>query len=310
MSVKFGRIYQMTAMGSAVNLDGEPVTYTIEYPLTMKFQVTTNNLYSLGSGTFLIYNLTADIRNNLYKDFFEYAIYRPITFAAGYRSITSPGGGISLPVIFQGNIQSCYSYRQGPDWITEIHALDGGHAITNASIALTKPAPYSFSDVMTDVVNVMKPFNLSLGLIGAFDFPHSRGITFNGNPWDLITQTVLPFEGKAYINKEKVYILQQWEYIQDEGFVTTISDDIGMIGTPQLQENLVKARLLFEPRFEIGQRVHLDTSQTRMKGDYTVQSLVHAGTISGAVCETLTTEVTLYQPDRESVEVTDEAIFA
>jgi hypothetical protein len=100
-----------------------------------------------------------------------------------------------------------------------------------------------------------------------------------------------------------VFILQQWEFLQNQGSLDVIDEDAGLIGTPKLQANLIRARMLFEPRLEILQQVQLATLQSRMNGTYTVLRLAHQGTISGAFCDELVTEVTLYQPERAFAEV-------
>lgn len=292
--MKFGRIYSMFAQGRVDD-------HTIDFPLTCRFRVINNSLFSCGSAVFQIYNLSEDTRNDLYKDPYEQFTYKQIIFAGGYQIDSSNGGAITLPIIFRGNITQAYSYRQGPDWITEIQALDGGFAIDNGSINLTKPTPYSFENMLSDAVSAMP--NVKLGVIGAFEVDNSRGLTFMGNPWDLITQRMIPLLGRAFINKETVNIVRQWEYIEDEGQLETISAETGMIGTPQIQSALVRARMIFEPRLEIFQRIQLKTANSRMSGDYIVYSLTHAGTISGAVCEELATEVSLFRPEHELVAV-------
>lgn len=286
--MKFGRIYSMF-------IQGREADHTVQFPLTCRFRIDNNSTFTMGKGTFQIYNLTQDVRNDLYKDAYEQATYKQIVFSAGYQNEPS------VPIIFKGNVLSAFSFRQGPDWITQIEALDGGFAIDNGSINLTKPAPYEYADVLSDAVNAMP--RVKLGLIGAFDFPRpSCGITFCGSPWDLITRTVLPLQGQVFINNEQVYILQQWEYIEDTGTLDTISAETGIIGTPQSQDGLVRVRMLFEPRLVVGQLIELKTPSIPVvilrNGFFKILSISHAGTVSGAVCEDLITNVTMYQPDR------------
>lgn len=286
----------MTAEGRTLDAQGNSVVHYIAFPLTCRFQIIKNSTLSAGSAIFQIYNLTADVRSDLYKDAFEQAIYKKITFAAGYQ-------GEELPLIFQGNILIAYSYRQGPDWITEIQALDGGYARDNGIANITKPAPYSIEDLAKDVIGKMP--KAEVGKIGALDLdqPAYRGITLNGNAWDLIARSIMPVGGRAFINNEQVYIVQQWEYIANQGNLTEIDADTGIIGTPRLQDAMVRARMIYEPRLQVQQTVHLTTLESRMSGDYIVQQLIHGGTISGAVCEDLITDVTMYNPNHDLVEV-------
>jgi hypothetical protein len=295
--MKFGRLYSMAIDGRTLDAAGNSVVHYVKFPLTCRFQIIKSSTISLGTATFRIYNLTREVRSDIYKDAFELLIYKRVTFAAGY-------AGEELPLIFRGNITMASSYREGPDWITEIQAIDGGWDIDNTVANLTKPAPYTKADVAHTIVNQMQ--HLTMGAVGDLDRSvpvPARGITLNGNAWDLITRSVTPDGGFAFINNEKVYIVNQWEYIQNDGLITEINANTGIIGTPRLQSNLVKVRMIYEPRIDVQQAVHLTTSESRMSGDYTVLRIVHQGTISGAVCDELITEATLFQPDRTAVEV-------
>lgn len=297
--MKFGRLFTMEVDGNSLDTaTGLPVKHLIQFPLTCKFRVTNSSLFTCGSAVFQIYNLSPDVRSDIFKDVYQSILYRGLTFSAGYQANSANPGAVTLPVIFKGNILQAYSFRQGPDWITEIQALDGGFAVENGSINLTKPTPYNFNDVLTDIVNAMP--RVTLGVIGAFDIANTRGLTFSGNPWDFLTKRILPFNAQAYINKETVNIVQQWEYVEEAGSIDTLDEESGVIGTPRSQDGLVKVRMIFEPRMEIGQKIKVSSAEipVNRNGDYKVLMLIHGGTISGAECGELTTDVTLLQPDQ------------
>lgn len=287
----------MAIDGRTLDASGNSVVHYVSFPLTCRFQIIKSSTLSLGTATFRLYNLNADVRSDIYKDVFESLIYKRVTFAAGY-------DGEELPMIFRGNIIQAYSYREGPDWITELYAIDGGWDVDNSIAVVTKPSAYNKLDLALDVIGQFT--HVTFGAAGDLQsgvLPPSRGITLNGNAWDLITRSIRPDGGFAFINNEKIYIVNQWEFIQNEGQLDEINFDTGMIGTPRLQANLVKVLMIYEPRLEIQQKVHLTTIESRMSGDYTVLRLIHKGTISGAVCEDFVTEATLFQPDRTMVEV-------
>ncbi len=289
--MKFGRVFYAKVQGRYFN-------HLIQSPLTCRFSVTRNSLYSCGPAHFQFYNLTKDVRNDIYRDAYQFSDYKQIVFSAGYL------GEPERPIIYQGNIYQAYSYRQGPDWITELDCRDGGNAVDRATINLTKPSPWNFEDAIKSIVGSMLPFNVKLGVIGNFNVPNSRGISFSGNSWDILTQRLMPMQAaEAFIDQEKVFILNQWEYLEIAGSLSEISADTGMIGTPKLQENIVVVKMIFEPRLIVGQLVNLRTEESRMNGPYKVLQIDHQGTISGAVCETLETTVVLYQPDRELIGV-------
>lgn len=243
-----------------------------------------------------IYNLAPEVRRDLNKDYFQFDQYRQVVFAAGYAS------DLPLPIILKGNIQQAYSYRQGPDWITEIVALDGGFGRHVSQINYPVPTGYQFKQVLTDIVKTMNINQVGLGVIGNFVVPNSRGIVFCGNTWDLLVQTVSSMSGQITINKEKVYIMQQNEYVPFVGgVVDTIDASNGLLESPRHQLNLLLCKMIFEPRFEIFQKVQVDSIEPGNSGTWKVNSVVHSGTISGAVCENLNTEVTLFRTGQELV---------
>lgn len=290
--MKFGRIFQMQAEGRTFNPDTrEYVKHIVSSPLTCRLQVSNSGMPSANVAVFEILNLSPEIRNDLFKDAFEQFTYKQLVFSAGYASEPS------IPVIFQGNIMLCYSYRQGPDWVTHIECLDGGFGIENGSIDLSVPTPYNFEQVVAKVVAGMP--RIKLGVLGAFKFTSSRGIVFSGNPWELLVRQILPLEGQIYINHEQVNIVQQREYIVQQGLLDEISEATGLLDTPRRQSAFITCRMLFEPRLDIMQKVAVKSLVPGNNGDYKVFAVNHRGTISGAVCESLTTEVVAFGPSNE-----------
>ncbi len=282
--MKFGRIFSMYVQGKTAD-------HTIASPLTCRLRVSNTGTPSASFATFQITNLTQEVRNDLFKDAFEQFIYKQIVFSAGY------AGEPSIPVVFQGNVVACFSFRQGPDWVTQIECLDGGFAVENGDINLCVPSPYNFDAVIAQVVAGMP--RVKLGVLGSFEFTSSRGIVFCGNPWDLLIRQILPLEGQVFINRELVNIVQQREYIVQSGVLDEISEETGLLDTPRRQDALIKCRMLFEPRLEIMQKVAVKSLVAGNNGEYKIMGLSHTGTISGAVCDSLTTEVIAFGPSNE-----------
>lgn len=245
---------------------------------------------------FQIYNLSPEVRRDLNKDTFQQFTYKKITFAAGYQT------ELPIPIIFQGNIDLAYSYRRGPDWVTEIVAHDGGYARQNSQINYSVPTPYHFDKVLEDIVRTMKPQNVGLGVIGNFVVPNSRGIVFCGNTWDLLVNAIIPLEAQVTINKEQVYILNQNEIISRDGAIDAIDADTGLLESPRHQDNLLVCKMIFEPRIEMFQAIEVNSIEPGNSGTWKVQRVDHMGTISGAVGESLNTEVTLFKSLEEFVE--------
>src|SRR5882724_4228558 len=152
--MKLNRTYTMTVQVS----DTEAVV--INFPLTLTFDVQRNTLASANKGHFTILNLKPETRKRIFHDRYATLTYRQIKLQAGYED-EAP-----LPTIFQGNIVSAYSYRQGVNWVTEIEAFDGGFGIINSQVSVSIPAGYTFAQTMRNILSSMQKVNL--GSIGQF----------------------------------------------------------------------------------------------------------------------------------------------
>lgn len=280
--MKFGRTYIMT-------IEGVEDTHRVQFPLTCRFKVSNSGTPSASLATFDIYNLSPDVRNDIYVDPFQTQFYRQVVFAAGYEREPS------IPIIFRGNIYRCYSFRRGPDWVTHLECLDGGFAMENGDINLSIPSPYDFKTVIAQIVAGLGS-TVKLGTVGNFSVPNARGVTFCGNPWDLLVRRILPLNGQVYINNEVVNVVQQREYIVNSTGFETISVETGLLDTPKKQDGIIHCRMIFEPRIEIMQKVSVQSLEPVNNGDFKVMRIDHMGTISGAVGESLTSEVTGFAP--------------
>jgi hypothetical protein len=285
--MKFGRFYSMFAQGHDAD-------HTIEFPLTCRFQVDNNNPSTYGAATFLIYNLSADVRADLYKDPLDFGTYKQVIFSAGFTM-----DSVNPVVIFQGNITLCYSYRQGPDWITEIQGMDGAYAGDTSKIDLTIASGYTLKYAIQQLVGAMSP-TVQLGLVGSLvtsSVANTRGLSLSGSPWDLLVRQMTALSLQAYIYKEKAYVVARNEYIDAVGGVTEISEETGLLGSPKMQQLQVITQQIFEPRIQVQQQIELKVQSKPMSRQYLVARCVHKGTISGAVCEDLITECTLLRTD-------------
>lgn len=294
--MKFGRIYSMQVEGQNATFD-DGTQHIINFPLTCKFKILDACLSSGSTAVFQIYNLTPEVRRDINKDFYQLDVYRKVIFAAGYE--TDP----PIPIVFQGNVQLAYSYRQGPDWITELTCVDGDFAKQNSQISLSIPSPYHFNSVLSQIIDTMKLNNVSQGAIGTFTMPNSRGIVYNGNTWDLLVNTFSQFGAQITINREKVHILNQNEVIESEGAVDFIDADTGLLESPRHQDNMMVCKMIFEPRFRLFQPVTVNSIEPGNSGTWKVLFVDHAGTISGAVSESLNTMVTVFRTPEEFVPV-------
>lgn len=268
-------------------LSTNPAAVNVAYPLTLYLDISRNTLASANKGYFKIINLKEDTRRKILHDRYDTLTYRQLVLTAGYE--TDP----KLPIIFQGNILSAYSYRQKQDWVTEIEALDGGYGIINGQISATIPTGYSVKSVIEAAVRTMP--NVALGSVGdvAPSDQNSRGLTLMGNSWDVVNG--LAPDANAFVDGERVNVIGKNEYIpsDDEPFV--ISSETGMLETPRRYDARLDVKIIFEPRLRIGQLVELRSQETYYNGLYSVIGIKHTGVISGAVNGDLTTLVSVWK---------------
>lgn len=290
--MKFGRVYTLLAEGRDTSF-AKGTQHVINFPLTCRFKVNNAALPFAGESVFQIFNLAPEVRRDLQKDYFQKDVQKIMTFSAGYAS------DLPIPTIFQGTITTAFSYRQGPDWITEITGRDGCFAQQNAQINLSFPSPYILKDILARVVETMKPYGVTQGAIGDFSSQNSRGTTFCGNTWDLLINTILPLDAQISISKGKIYILNQNEIIKLEGTIDKIDADSGLLESPRHQDNMLMCKMIFEPRMEMFQEIEVSSIEPGNSGKWKIQRVDHLGTISGAVGETLNTNVTLFRTGEE-----------
>lgn len=288
--IKFQRDYDLIAVGQS----GAP--HIISYPITCEFTITRQAFSSCNDAHFTLYNIARDKRHDIYKDNADVQTNMPILFAATHQS-----QGVAKSICFKGNITRAFSYRQGPDIITEIEALDGGYGVMNAQVELPLKVGWSWLQAAQALVKLMP--GLSLGGVSNIIIQNSRGLTLAGSCWDILKQIVQD-DGKAFIDLEKVYLLKENDVLVSPNGLLTIDSSIGLLNTPRRQANILTLDLIFEPRLIIGQAIDVNSVvQPEVNGKYHVQGIVHSGVISGAIDSETKTSVTAGSADIGFTEV-------
>lgn len=290
--MKIQRIYSMQIQGANADYD---ISYQSPPPpripdfariLTLELDVTRNTLASANTAKFTLYNLKESTRRDIYHDRYDTTNYRAVKLLAGYASEPS------LPTIFQGNVISAYSFRRGVDWVTEIEAFDGGFAMMTAQVNTTFPSGWELRDVISSLISTMP--KVTTGAIGNLSAPSSRGLSLTGATWDVLNRLSQGQGAQAFVDNERVNVLQKNEYISNEIGLPLITSDTGLLGTPRRHNALIEVDVVFEPRAAVGQLVELRSIESVNNGLYQVIGIHHHGTISGAVDGGLTTTISLW----------------
>ena len=200
------------------------------------------------------------------------------------------GYQLNIPVIFIGNIFQCFSVREGPNFITQIEAFDGGYAYTNAYTNLSA-SQTNQKTVVTTLFKDLQNVGIKLGACGTINGTTGRGNSYSGPTCSMLSELT---NQKFFIDNNQAFVLADYEYIPT-GSKFTINAETGLLSTPVLEQTILHFDMLFEPSLRVGQKIYLESANSNVpKGDYKVVSIQHRGMISEAVCGEAISNVGLY----------------
>lgn len=268
------------------NLD-PAIQYAITTPLTLEFDVDKKIMSKNQSGIFRIYNLAPEIRAAVFQDPFriEGGDFRKIAFSAGYESQSQ------LNLCFAGGINSASSYRQGPNWITEIRAEDGVLGFMSGVVSFQRPAGWDAAEVIEALCGRMSYGQF--GGVGNVVVNNSRELAAIGSPYELMRS--LMGAGQMFYDNGILYGMNDNEYLDKPNALTLVYGPDNILGSPRRGGTVTHVETIFEPGAYLGQRVHLTSMEPIFNGFWQVRGLRHSGTISQGVCGSATTSFTLFR---------------
>lgn len=267
---KFGRRYTL-------RVGTQTGTLTIELPFTLELDITRNTLTSANVCQIRVFNLSKRNRDLIRFNTYEYATFKSIELYAGYNA--------NPPLVFSGNISQAWSFREGVNFITQIECFDGGFAFVNG---VTDTAFPSGTPQKTVIKTVMKDLpHTTPGVVGDYPGTLTRGNTYSGNTAGILTQLT---GGGFFVDNGKANALNSAEYIAAVNGTTLVNAQTGLLGTPVLENNLVRFDMLFEPGLNVGHRIQLISgTENNFNGFYKITAVKHRGMISESVCGSLIT---------------------
>jgi len=266
-----------------------PPDFTVEFEIVRQFQASSQ------TGTFKIYNLGEKTRNLLQKDKYATTERRLIQFRAGYDTF--------LPLVFNGQVSTAYSYRNGVNFITEIEAWDGGFSTLNGFSSITVSSDTPTSQVLANLGKSL-PATSGNPIVGNFPRVSKRGRVLFGNTWGIIVQES---ENLATIDNGQVKILNNNEAI--ESTIPVVNADSGLLGSPRRSATNIEFDMIFEPRLTVGQILQLESATNRLySGTYKVTGFTHKGIISPSVSGDCISKVNLFYGSEELKIVQGQAV--
>lgn len=272
---KFGRTYTLSIQTPNPGAHGGPDVggiIVITLPFTVEFDITRNTLTSANVCQLRVYNLGLQKRNQIRFNSSDYGTFRAIEFRAGY--------GKNPPVVFSGNISQAWSVREGVNFITQIECYDGGFAFNNGVTNTQFPAGTPQRAVIRSLAGSLP--NIAVGAIGNYPGTLSRGNSYNGNTADILGELT---GGGFFVDSGKANALGTNEFIDAPSGITLINSQSGLLGTPVLEQTIVRFDMIFEPALAAGQKIRLDSiTEANFNRDYKTTGVKHRGMISESVC--------------------------
>ena len=263
--------------------DGNTILIQDEARLTCHFTVTRGILSDSNKCTIQIYNLAPTTRSKIFQDAFQINPnkWKFVKLEAGY--------GDDLTPIFMGRILQAYSFRKGgqTDIITEIQAqaLD----MFDCQASYTFEAGTTFKDALQTMVSGSMP-NVKIGNVGNLEGTFQTPTTFDGNAMENISKLT---GGNAFVDNDQLNVLMSNEVIDVP--VPVITQQNGLLDTPNRRDANLEVKMLFEPSIIVGQLMEIQSGvQSDFNGQFKVMGFTHDCTISGAQAGSRTTTVNLY----------------
>jgi hypothetical protein len=250
------------------NPNGTPQNVTIPPDLCIKFVITRKALASTQTANFRIYGLKDPLREQIFKDRFDWTQFRAIQFQAGYPGFT--------PQIFNGTILQAYTEKEGnTDDVVVIDAFDGGYPMTNGWISTTVSPGTTAAEVISAFGGQL-PGVVGPPIVGSFPTKNMRTEVLVGNTWGIIQEKSL---GNATIDNGQVKALNLNEALSTPK-IPLISAQTGLLGAPRRSGVMVEFDTVFEPRMNLFQLVDLQSIYNpQFNGPHKIMGFEHRGAI-------------------------------
>lgn len=266
------RKVRVTAEGSSgAGFIVNPMDEADTHEMRVEFSVSKGISSTQNSLTIKIYNLKKASRDALGKEL------DTVTLEAGY---TPPGGGKgNVGIIAKAQIRDIEHKQSGPDIITEISCGEGDKAFRKATTSKTYKAGTEVKEVVEDLYKELEKQGVKRGEwkfpedIPKFKRPYStcgsckteldtlsRGKNFH---WSVQNGVMEVIPGDGYI-----------------GGIVSLDAESGLIGTPTITDNGVKAIALLNPEIRPNRRVKISSQTLEMNaegGEYRVSECTYSG---------------------------------
>ncbi|MCT8349741.1 hypothetical protein LGZ99_21700 [Photorhabdus temperata] len=228
--------------------------------LRVTFEVSKTITSEPNPATIRVYNLNQSHRNLITSK-----TYNKASLAVGYDE---------LRVIYTGDIIEAITVHDDLDFIIELTCGDGYEAYTGALVNKTLKAGATDADILSVATKSMKVDK------GVVDLPKDRqlprGKVLTGNARDIMHKIARNNGANWSVQDGNMIVLPKNKVLTDnEGFV--LSQETGMIGSPEKTDDGLQITCLCNPALRIGSLVRIKSIIPEYNGDYKITELEHTG---------------------------------
>lgn len=196
-----------------------------------------------------IFNLTPENEEKIKEEFDE------VILNAGYKD--------NIGMIFRGNIQHVYRYREKTDTITEIVASDGDKDYRLATINTTFAAGSTNLDIIDAAIDSFQGVgDTNRGTIAVPAKVYLRGKVVTSNSRAALDNVSKECGINWSIQNGELDMISVDDFLPD---VVVINKNTGMLGSPTVTDKGIEVRCLLNNLLKVNARVELDKSSINEK---------------------------------------------
>jgi hypothetical protein len=196
-----------------------------------------------------IFNLTPEHEAQIKEEFDE------VILNAGYKD--------NIGMIFRGNIQHVYRYRNKTDTITEIVASDGDKDYRLATINTTFAAGSTNLDIIDAAIDSFQGVgDTNRGTIAVPGKVYLRGKVVTSNSRAALDNVSKECGVNWSIQNGELDMIGVDDFLPD---VVVINKETGMLGSPTVTDKGVEVRCLMNNLLKVNARIELDRSTINEK---------------------------------------------
>jgi len=251
------------------NVTSTPSTMT---PLHVSFRIDKTLTSEPNKAEITIYNLTKDLRSSFNKKGSK------ITIEAGYADDRTE--------IFQGDIESSTTSRDGSDWVTKIQGGDGSTKLRTSKINESLKPGATIKDALKAVVkcmglddgNATEKIDEGGFREGITEF--IKGVTLSGKCSDVMDKLTKSagLEWSVQGGKNQLTLRGKGQTVRKDAVL--VNQSTGMIGSPEVGEKgIVTVKTLLNGRIWPGRKIKVES--LLVDGFFKVGSVSHEGSTFG-----------------------------